>query len=265
MACPVAGLADSRASVATFGWARLGPDPALLAWARAALPVARQAVEASTDPWRCGGTWFAGVDALPNGPQGEVEGVALPRDLFDLLPGPAGPWHRAQLSTLRPGYPQPWAGETQTAFAYRLRRDAAHVDGLLPIGPGRRRMLREPHAFILGLPLTEADPDAAPLVLWEGSHRIVRAALCAVLAPRPVTNWPGIDLTDAYHAARREAFATCRRVTVAARPGEAMLLHRLVLHGMAPWAAGAQADPIGRMNAYFRPEFVNWADWLSAP
>lgn len=247
------------------GWTRLGPDPAILAWAEAALPVARHAVETSPDPWRCGGTWFAGVDALPNGPRGEVGGVPLPPALLDLLPGPTTDWHPAQLSTLRPGYPQPWEGESEAAFGYRLRRDAAHVDGLLPIGPDRRRMLREPHAFILGLPLTEADPDAAPLVVWEGSHEIVRRALSAVLAPHPVKDWPDIDLTDAYHSARREVFATCPRVALPARPGEAMLLHRLLLHGMAPWADGAQSDPIGRMNAYFRPEFTHWPDWLSMP
>ncbi len=261
----MADAPDIAARIAAAGWARLGPDPAILAWAGAALPVARHAVETSPDPWRCGETWFAGVDALPNGPRGEVGGVALPQSLLDLLPGPTRDWHPAQLSTLRPGYPKPWAGETDTAFGYRLNRDAAHVDGLLPIGPARRRMLREPHAFILGLPLTAADPAAAPLVVWEGSHQIVRGALRAVLAPHPAADWPQIDVTEAYHAARREVFATCRRVTLAAQPGEALLLHRLVLHGMAPWAKGAQADVIGRMNAYFRPEFVEWADWLSAP
>ncbi len=256
---------DIAAQIATSGWARLGPDPGILAWARAALPLARQAVDTAAEEWRCGGTWLAGVDALSSGPGGEVGGTALPSSLLDLLPGPTTDWHRAQLSTLRPGYPQPWDGETEAAFGYRRNRDAAHVDGLLPIGPDRRRMLREPHAFILGLPLTEADPDASPLVVWEGSHEITRRALSAVLSPHPVADWPGIDLTDAYHAARREAFATCQRAELPARPGEALLLHRLVLHGMAPWAEGASADPIGRINAYFRPEFTDWADWLAAP
>jgi hypothetical protein len=261
----VLNATDIAAHVASAGWARIGPDPAILNWAKTALPLARRAVETSRKAWRCGGTWFAGVDALPNGPRGEVGGTPLPLDLLSLLPGPTVDWHPAQLSTLRPGYPRPWEGESAAAFGYRLNRDAAHVDGLLPIGPERRRMLREPHAFILGLPLTEADPDASPLVVWEGSHEIVRDALRAVLAPHPVSDWPGIDVTDVYHAARRKVFDACPRVTVAARPGEALLLHRLVLHGMARWGEGAVADPVGRMNAYFRPEFTDWADWLAAP
>jgi hypothetical protein len=250
---------------AAAGWRRIGPDPRIAAWAAAALPIARRAIADSPDPWRCGGTWFAGVDALPNAPTGEIGGVPLPATVLDALPVIPATWHRAQLSTLQPGYPKPWPGEAEPAFRYRLTRDAAHVDGLLPIGPDRRRMLREPHAFILGLALTEADPEAAPLVVWEGSHEVVRRALAAVLRPHPVADWPGIDLTDAYHAARREVFAQCRRVALPVRPGEALLLHRLVLHGMAPWAEGASAAPEGRINAYFRPEFVDFASWLDTP
>ncbi len=244
------------------GWARIGPDAGLHAWADAALPLARAAVAASPDAWRCGGTWFAGIDALANGPAGNVAGVALPETLLCKLPVRPTRWHRAQLSTLRPGYPRAWEGETEAAFRYRRTRDAAHVDGLLPIGPDRRRMLREPHAFILGLPLTESPPEAAPLVVWEGSHQIIRAAFAAALTPYPPEAWSEIDLTDTYHAARSHAFATCARVPLAARPGEALLLHRMILHGMAPWAEGATAGPDGRMIAYFRPEFPQIADWL---
>ena len=54
------------------GWRRIGPDPAIAAWAAAARPVAEAAVAASPEPWRCGGTWFVGVDALPNGPDGRM-------------------------------------------------------------------------------------------------------------------------------------------------------------------------------------------------
>jgi hypothetical protein len=38
-----------------------------------------------------------------------------------------------------------------------------------------------------------------------------------------------------------------------------------MLHGVAPWAADAEGPAAGRMMAYFRPEFPNIADWLSAP
>lgn len=246
------------------GWVRLGPLPGLQAWADAALPAARRHVLSGDEEWRCGGTWLAGVDALPNGAGGDIAGVPLPSELRAVLPWHPDSWHAAQLSTLRPGYPQPWAGESDAAFRFRQTRDAAHVDGLLPIGPDRRRMLREPHAFILGLPLTEADPGAAPLVVWEGSQTLIRRAFTAALAPHPPETWGDIDLTEVYHAARREAFATCPRVALPARPGEALLLHRMILHGMAPWADGAMAPPEGRIIAYFRPEFAHVADWLAA-
>jgi len=246
------------------GWVRLGPLPGLQAWADAALPAARRHVLSGDEEWRCGGTWLAGVDALPNGAGGDIAGVPLPSELRAVLPWLPDSWHAAQLSTLRPGYPQPWAGESDAAFRFRQTRDAAHVDGLLPIGPDRRRMLREPHAFILGLPLTEADPGAAPLVVWEGSQTLIRRAFTAALAPHPPETWGDIDLTEVYHAARREAFATCPRVALPARPGEALLLHRMILHGMAPWADSAMAPPEGRIIAYFRPEFAHVADWLAA-
>ncbi len=74
-----------------------------------------------------------------------------------------------------------------------------------------------------------------------------------------------MDVTEAYHAARREVFETCARVVVHARPGEAYLIHRLALHGVAPWRAGAKAPPEGRMIAYFRPEIGSPADWIEAP
>lgn len=245
------------------GWARLGPLPGLRAWADAALPPARRHIALGAEAWRCGGTWLAGVDALPNGTGGDIGGVPLPPALLAALPWHPETWHAAQLSTLRPGYPQPWDGESDAAFRFRQTRDAAHVDGLLPMGPDRRRMLREPHAFILGLPLTEADPGAAPLVVWEGSQIIIRRAFTEALAPHPPETWGDIDLTDVYHAARRESFATCPRVLLPTRPGEALLLHRMILHGMAPWADGAVADPDGRIIAYFRPELPSVADWLT--
>lgn len=247
------------------GWRRFPPSEAVAAWAAAALAPASGALAGSVEDWRCGGTWFAGVDALPNAPDGSIDGVRLPPALLDALPHRPDVWHRAQLSTLRPGYPQPSAGESAAAFDYRLRRDAAHVDGLLAEGSDRRRHLREPHAFILGLPLTRADPGAAPFVVWEGSVPIVRRALAAALAPHAPEDWPQVDITDAYHAARREVFATCRRVVLPARPGEALLLHRLALHGMAPWAEGARADPPGRIIAWFRPELPRLSDWLALP
>lgn len=75
-----------------------------------------------------------------------------------------------------------------------------------------------------------------------------------------------MDVTEIYASARREVFETCPRVALPAAPGEAILLHRLTLHGVAPWAAGATADPMGRAIAYFRPEMPGGiAAWLESP
>ena len=110
------------------------------------------------------------------------------------------------------------------------------------------------------MPLTDTPPDAAPLVVWEGSHHLMRAAFARVFAGVDPARWGDIDVTDAYQSARREVFATCRRVAVHARPGEAYVIHRLALHGVAPWAA---PDGPPRIIAYFRPELARIADWLS--
>ncbi len=248
--------------VGAAGWRRVGPDPAIARWAAAALPLAQQALATTDQPLRCGGTWAVGLDLLPNDAAGTVAGVPLPWEVLGLPPEPL---HRAQLSTTHPGYPQPSPDESEPAFRFRLNRDAAHLDGLLPVGADRQRMVKEPHGWILGLPLTQADPGASPLVVWEGSHEILRAALRQTLAPHPPENWGNVDVTAAYAAARREVFQTCRRVTLPARPGEAMLMHRLTLHGVAPWAAGAQAAPEGRIIAYFRPQLPDVASWLTRP
>lgn len=238
------------------GWLRVAHRD-ILAWAGAALPVARAALDVHPDPWRAGGTWQAGVDALPNGPDGAIGGVAFPWHALPVVPEPL---HPAQLSTCLPGYPRPDGDET--AHRWRLTRDNAHLDGLIPEGPQRRRFIREPHAWILGLPLTEADPGASPLVVWEGSHLILRDALRDALAPHPPEHWPDIDITDVYAAARKRALDTCPRRELPARPGEGTLLHRLLLHGVAPWSESAGAAPDGRIVAYFRPLLPSVAEWL---
>jgi hypothetical protein len=245
--------------VGAAGWLRIGPDPRIAAWAAAALPVAQAVVAGSEEPWRCGGTWFVGVDALPNGPDGLMGGTAFPWDALPLSPEPL---HRAQLSVIRPGYPQPWEGEDGPAFRFRRNRDAAHLDGLLPVGPDKRRMVKEPHGWILGLPLNACGAGASPLVVWEGSHLVMRSALLAAFDPHPPETWGDVDVTEAYKAARAEVFRTCRRVELPAAPGEATLLHRLTIHGVAPWAAGAMAPPEGRIIAYFRPVMARVSDWI---
>lgn len=249
--------------LAQRGWARIGFDPAVSAWAGRANTYAEAAMSdaALAQWWVCGNTWFVGVDALNNDACGALpDGTPLPP-----IPGinsDAYPLHKAQVSVVRPGYPKPREGEGEAAFRYRLKRDAAHVDGLKASGPARRRRIEEPHAYILGLPLNDAPPEAAPLVVWEGSPEIMRRAFRAALAPYPQEDWGKVDVTVAYQEARREVFETCKRVTVYARPGEAYILHRLSLHGVAPWAAAPKGD---RRIAYFRPAMETVREWLEKP
>ncbi len=252
-------------AVADRGWCRFPVDVRTLTWARAARHVARRVLD---DPemrakWlQCQGTWFVGVDAMPSKRDGSVDGVPLAGIGPEALV-PLPPLHPAQLSVVFPGYPKPRDGESATAFGYRCNRDAAHVDGILAEGAERRRYVREPHAWILGLPLTEADKGASPLVVWEGSHDIMRTALRDALSRDKRRDWHNVDVTEAYQAARRHCFENCRRVALTARPGEALLVHRLTLHGIAPWEEGASAPPEGRMTAYFRPQMRGGvAAWL---
>ncbi|MFV2052416.1 hypothetical protein [Aliiroseovarius sp. YM-037] len=243
----------------------------MLRWLEAAEPAARAVVDtAPVTDRECDGTWFVGVDALANDAAGAVngsgplEGAAM-AFLRDLLGAKMPPLHPAQLSAIYPGYPRPRAGESEAAFGYRQRRDAAHVDGLLAVGEDRRRMLKEPHAFVLGLPIDACTAETSPLVVWEGSHHIMRAAFERALADCSPDHWAEVDLTDIYKAARREVFETCARVQILAGRGEAILLHRHLLHGIAPWT-GKTASPHGRLVAYFRPQFPQGsADWLRKP
>lgn len=251
------------------GWAVFPQEVGVSAWVDAALPTALAAIRdpAMRKAWlRHGGTWFAGVDLLANDASGRVgagpplTGAALAA--AHALCGPL-PLHPAQLSVTYPGYPGRDDNESDAAHRYRLLRDAAHLDGLLPEGPEKRRHLREPHGYILGVALTGAGQGAAPLVVYEGSHHVMRAAFRAAFAGIAPASWGDLDVTDIYQAARRECFASCPRVEIVLEGGQSVLVHRMALHGIAPWAAGAQAGADGRIMAYFRPVMPAIGDWLA--
>lgn len=249
------------------GWQQIAFDPDLLIWADAANDLTEQAMHRAdlAHWWVCEGTWFVGVDALDNDAMGTLpDGTRLPPNLTRFLIKKFGnlPLHKAQASVIRPGYPRPRDNESAAAFRYRERRDAAHVDGLKAEGAARARMIKEPHAYVLGIPLNNAPKDAAPLVVWEQSHEIIRSALTKALEPVGEADWGNVDITQAYQDARREVFETCKRVTVHANPGEAYLMHRLAVHGMAPWRGEGSRD---RRIAYFRPDRTSVKEWLSAP
>lgn len=254
------------------GWRRFEYDLALVEWVERALPSAREAVKAKKNArWlRCGGTWFAGVNALPNdtsgavGNSGPVCGIAI-SFIRQSLRLSGFEWDRGQVSVCYPRYPQPMESESAAAFRYRRDRDAAHVDGLLPEGVDRRRHLREYHRFILGIPMVEFSADASPFVVWEGSHEIIRAAVNERFDDLPSDQWGDEDITEVYHQMRQTVFETCKRVEIAAMPGEAFIAHRLIVHGVAPWAESATAGEDGRMICYFRPMMGGPVEWLTAP
>ncbi len=254
------------------GWVHFPSDPVLAEWVDYTLPHAQRLVASPENrQWlRCGGTWFAGVNLLNNDADGKVDhGPPLAGEIIEFIRKDLGfaqiSWDCGQISVCYPGYPKPMESESEAAFNYRLKRDAAHVDGLLPEGPDRRRHLREHHAFILGIPLTDASYDASPLVVWEGSHEIIRSAFKTAFTNLPAQSWEDIDVTDLYQKARRQIFDTYKRVKVFAKPGECYLIHRLALHGISPWAENATAGINGRMICYFRPDVSGPAGWLNNP
>lgn len=251
-----------------LGYVRFPLSRDLLPWVEAAREAGRVAMQDARHAqwWRHRRTWFVGVDCLPNLPDGALPGVPpLAGEVISFLRdslGFAGPWHQAQVSVCFPGYPQRDEDETEAQHRFRRFRDAAHVDGLHGEGPARRRHMREFHDFILGLPLSEVSKDAAPLVVWPGSHRIMQQVFQTALAGLAPEHWGEADVTDVYQAARKRVMETCPRVELPASPGEATLVHRFTLHGVAPWGEHATASGHGRMIAYFRPETRNKLSWL---
>lgn len=239
------------------GFVVFDADPRVTRWAThahvAACIVTADPVERAK--WlRHGDTWFVGVDALPNGADGSIEGAQLCGPWDDHVAAKA--WHNAQVSVVYPGYPKQDVGESDAAHRFRVVRSAAHVDGLhLENG---RRIVREPHDFILGLALN--DSDACPLVVWRGSHKMMRAALRrAVGTGNPI----GADVTEIYKETRAKVFETCAPVQVPLRVGQSVLVDRFALHGVAAWQSGMHAPPEGRMVAYFRPECADPMGWLA--
>ena len=242
------------------GYRSYPPHPETAVWAAEALRVAR---EVAADPQerarhlRHDGTWFVGVDALPTGAWGVLGDVPI-GGAFGTDLSPVKTWVKGQLSIIYPGYPGRDPGESDGAHRYRLLRGAAHVDGLKAEGEGRRRFARELHAFILGVPLTNV--TQAPTLAWPGSHRIIGEALREAIGDAPPTE---VDVTEAYVAARQQVLERICPVPLSPPPGGAFLLHRLLVHGTAPWEDDGAVAPDGRMVVFFRPEVARPEQWLA--
>lgn len=262
---------DHLEALTQRGWTKFPHDPGLLRWIEATSPTVRAAISAQENAqwWRYNRTWFAGVNALPNDALGAVsDGLPVQGQAFDFVRealGFAREWDQAQISAVYPGYPQPMLGqegppESDAVFRYRRDRDAAHLDGFRRVGAERRRFIQEPHAFILGIPITDHPVEASPFTIWEGSHRLVQHALQGFYGNTAPEQWPDMDVTETYQPIRSTCFETCNRVPIHARVGEAYLVHRHALHGVAPWPE--ECDAKERVILYFRPPFSTLDDWL---
>ena len=238
--------AISQHNSLTVAGARFAHDPILEGWVRAALAPARATLQNPRQAkWlRYQGTWFAGVNALPNDAQGAIEASGpLQAQVIEFIETELGlrdfAWDAAQISICYPGYPKPMQGETHgadalpvanamprmsTAYCRRVPNDGAH--------------LREYHGFILGIPLVEYDATPSPFVVWEGSQEIMRQILPHASLDYLQSNGGSRIITEVYHAAREQVFANCERVEIHARPGEAFL--RIAWCCMA-WRRGGKA------------------------
>ncbi len=253
----------------TRGWVKFPAEPATLEWVKAARRPAFAAMDDPTqkDWWRCDGTWFVGVESLPNDADGRVgDGPVLSgaatQFIHATLKRPFIASHRGQVSVCLPGYPKRGAEESAAQHHFRMTRDSAHVDGLHGEGPDKRRHLRELHDFILGIALEDGDEGAAPFVIWEGSHLVMQKALREVYEKLPPKRWGEVDVTNIYQTTRASVFETCRRVVIPARAGETYIAHRFALHGVAPWGETPLAQ---RPVIYFRPCHMGPLEWLTAP
>ncbi|WP_252731370.1 hypothetical protein [Lentibacter algarum] len=250
---------------ARLGWKKFAFDPALSDWIKSVYPAALEAVAApeNNDWLQCEGTWFVGVDVLGNDALGALpDGPVLSGAAFEFACQPFGnlPLHKGQISVIYPGYPKARKGESDAALNYRIKRDAAHLDGLKP-RENKRRFMDEYHAYVLGISLTGS--AQSPLVVWEGSHEVIREMLRDAFANLPQERWHEVDLTEAYTAARKQIFERCQRVEVPLERGEAYVVHRFALHGVAPWTEGVEGPDEGRMIAYFRPDVTDRLAWLN--
>lgn len=263
-------LVSRREAFLRDGWCDLPVSDALAPWLDVARSHIPSLIEGAPETdWRAGRTWFAGVSLLGNSADAAMPGgPPLPGVLTDMIRAISGfgvsHWDAGQLSICREGYPKPDVGESEAAARYRRTRDAAHVDGLHRIGTSHRRFLREHHAFILGIPVTDMHAGNAPLVVWEGSQHMIRTGLALKLGGSTPDRWPELDVTDAYQAARREIFDRATRRVLTAQAGHPFLVHRLALHGIAPWTGPAGTV---RTVIYFRPEIpsdAKDASWLDA-
>jgi hypothetical protein len=247
------------------GWIKFEYDQRIVRWAKVANSkiIAKQKnKEIFENGLTCQGTWFVGVDALDNNPDGTLDEVPLQGPFENLMKrSTVHGLHPAQVSIIFEGYPKPRDQESESSFNFRHKRDAAHIDGLIADFPGGPRKLKEPHAYVLGIPLNQVPKGASPVVVWEGSHHLISEAFERFFLNRTPHEWRDIDIREVYFETRKSIFKKCIRRILHANVGESYMVHRLCLHGISPWNSKIKNFYAGRRIAYFRPELKDIANW----
>ena len=247
------------------GWVKFKFDERVVRWANAAnskIISKLKNKEIFDNNLTCQGTWFVGVDALENDTDGALGEISLSGPFESLMKrAEARGLHAAQVSIIFEGYPKPRDQESESSFNFRLKRDAAHVDGLIADFPGGPRKLKEPHAYVLGIPLNQAPKGASPVVVWEGSHHIISKAFSSLFMNRDPEEWADLDVREVYTQTRKSIFEKCKRRVLHANLGESYMIHRLCLHGISAWDFEIKNFNEGRKIAYFRPELQHLTRW----
>ena len=228
---------------------------------------------------RCGSTWFVGANFLDNSSNGNIGTKSMSKFFFSNISKKFGPnikyWDKAQVSICWPGYPKKDAKETKKSYDFRIKRFASHIDGVIPFGSKKRRFAKELHAFILGFPLHNNCLDCAPLVLWEGSHKIFRNFFKEIYEGISFNKISNIDITELYNECRKKVFKNCEVKKITPQFKQPYLLDRHVLHGIDEWREkkNVKCSPKnhrllnslsdGRIIVYFRPVFFNPHDWIN--
>ena len=107
------------------GYREFGYDEQVAKWAEFAKKKGNRilADPAQLQKWlQCEGTWFVGVDVLPNDSRGDFINTQFP-NVFKSFMSKINlkPYHKAQLSVIFPGYPKPRIGDSEAAFEYRRK------------------------------------------------------------------------------------------------------------------------------------------------
>ena len=260
------------------GWCRFGADADVLQWVHHALPAAEKAISASQHRhwFRYQNTWFVGVNALPNNDRGQVEnGPPLQGQAADFirqkLKADMSSLDQAQVSAIFAGYPKPSETEPETFFNYRLRRDAAHIDGLLKDSTVSEsaRFAREYHEYILAIGMTNNDNSASPLVVWRGSHAVFQSEFVRFFAGYEAKRIGSTDISGFYRSVRKRVLESCERVELPLQRGESVVAHRMLLHGTAPWRDRGEEPRLNaqpntpRILCFFRPITLTADEWLT--